>query len=294
MKELPATYLLTELLDVESSHVDAPENDEFLGHRLPSSTGRVFGGQVLAQALMAASKTVSADKLVHSCHNYFIRPGDCDHDITYKVHRDLDGRNFSNRRVVALQNNKPIFNLIASFQGESDGYQHQIEMPPDVPPPDNLLNENALADKHKGSLPEHVYSMLNRYRSIEVRPVNEEAHFLRSNKKLSQATWFKAKETLPNTAALHRAILAYATDLTLLSTSGRPHGMLWMDENVATASIDHTVWFHANDFKTDQWLLYLMDTPWSGNGRGLNRGSIFTQSGELVASVAQEGLIRIK
>ena len=112
MKELPATYLLTELLDVESSHVDASENDEFLGHRLASSAGRVFGGQVLAQALMAASKTVSADKLVHSCHNYFIRPGDCDHDITYKVHRDLDGRNFSNRRVVALQNNKPIFNLI--------------------------------------------------------------------------------------------------------------------------------------------------------------------------------------
>ena len=289
MKELPATYLLTELLDVS-----ALEKDEFLGHRLTSSTGRVFGGQVLAQALMAASKTVSDDKFVHSCHNYFIRPGDCEQDIIYNVYRDLDGRNFSNRRVVAFQNKKPIFNLIASFQGKSDGYQHQIDMTADIPPPDSLLNENALAEKHKASLPEHVYAMLNRYRSVEVRPINEEAHFLRSDKKFCQAAWFRAKEALPNNAALHRAILAYATDLTLLSTSGRPHEMLWMDENVATASIDHTVWFHANDIKVDQWLLYFMDTPWTGNGRGLNRGSIFTQSGELVASVAQEGLIRIK
>ena len=289
MNELPPTYFLTNLLDV-----DPLENDVFLEHKLASSSGRVFGGQVLAQALMAASKTVEESKMVHSCHNYFIRPGDCEHPIHYTVHRDLDGRNFSNRRVVATQNNKPIFNLIASFQSETDGYHHQIDMPANTPPPDNLLNENQLADKHKASIPDNVYAMLNRYRPIEVRPINEEAHFLRSEKKLNQATWFRAKEALPNNVALHRAILAYATDLTLLSTSGRPHEMLWMDSNVATASIDHTVWFHANDIKVDEWLLYLMDTPWSGNGRGFNRGSIFTQSGKLIASVAQEGLIRIK
>jgi acyl-CoA thioesterase-2 len=289
MKELPATYFLTDLLDV-----DTLENDVFLGHKLASSTGRVFGGQVLGQALMAASKTVSGDKFVHSCHNYFIRPGDCEQAIHYEVHRDLDGRNFSNRRVVAMQNNKPIFNLIASFQGKADGYHHQIEMPVDIPTPNDLLSENALVDKYKDSLPEGVYAMLNRYRPIEVRPINEEAHFLRSHKKLEQATWFRARETLPNNEALHRVILAYATDLTLLSTSGRPHEMLWMDENVATASIDHAIWFHSTDIKADQWLLYLMDTPWSGNGRGLNRGSIFAQSGELIASVVQEGLIRIK
>lgn len=289
MKELPATYFLANLLDV-----DALENDVFLGHKLASSSGRVFGGQVLGQALMAAAKTVEGNKRVHSCHNYFIRPGDCEQPIHYTVHRDLDGRNFSNRRVVATQNNKPIFTLIASFQSEADGYHHQIDMPANIPAPDNLLNENQLADKHKTALPDNVYAMLNRYRPIEVRPINEEAHFLRSNKKLEQATWFRAKEALPNDAALHLAVLAYATDLTLLSTCGRPHEMLWMDTNVATASIDHTIWFHANNIKTDQWLLYLMDTPWSGNSRGLNRGSIFTQSGELIASVAQEGLIRIK
>ncbi|WP_421133114.1 acyl-CoA thioesterase [Alteromonas sp. A079] len=289
MEGLSATYLLTDLLDVDSL-----ENDVFLGHKLPSSSGRVFGGQVLGQALMAASKTVDSSKAVHSCHNYFIRPGDCEQPIHYTVHRDLDGRNFSNRRVVATQNNKPIFNLIASFQGKAEGYHHQIPMPDDMPPPDNLLNENQLAEKHKAVLPDNVYSMLNQYRPIEVRPINEEAHFLRSAKKLNQATWFRAKEALKSDGAMHRAILAYATDLTLLSTCGRPHNMLWMDSNVATASIDHTVWFHSNNIKTDQWLLYLMDTPWSGNGRGLNRGSIFTQSGELVASVAQEGLVRIK
>ena len=289
MKELPATYLLTNLLDV-----DAVENDVFLGHKLPSSSGRVFGGQVLGQALMAACKTVESSKLVHSCHNYFIRPGNSDLPIHFTVHRDLDGRTISNRRVVATQNDKPIFNLIASFQGPAEGYHHQIEMPTNVPSPDNLLNENQLAEKHKAVLPDNVYSMLNRYRPIEVRPINEEAHFLRSPKKLEQATWFRAKEALKDDMAMHRAILAYATDLTLLSTCGRPHEMLWMDSNVATASIDHTVWFHSNNIKTDQWLLYLMDTPWSGNGRGLNRGSIFTQSGELVASVAQEGLVRIK
>ena len=289
MNELPATYFLTDLLDVDELNTDV-----FLGHKLAYSSGRVFGGQVLGQALMAASKTVEGNKHVHSCHNYFIRPGDCAQPIHYSVHRDLDGRNFSNRRVVATQNNKPIFNLIASFQGDADGYHHQIELPPNIPSPDKLLNENQLANKHKGILPDNVYAMLNQYRPVEVRPIHEDAHFLRSEKKLHQATWFRPKEPIPNNSALHRAILSYATDLTLLSTCGRPHEMLWMDPNVATASIDHVIWFHTNNIQVDQWLLYLMDTPWSGNGRGLNRGSIFTQSGQLIASVAQEGLIRVK
>ncbi|GAA6134287.1 acyl-CoA thioesterase II [Oceaniserpentilla sp. 4NH20-0058] len=287
MNDLKPTFYLKDLLDV-----DPLENDVFLGHRLSLSTGRVFGGQVLAQALMAASKTVDSTKQVHSCHNYFIRPGNSDLPIHYHVYRDLDGRKFSNRRVVALQNDKPVFSLTASFQAQTDGYAHQIEMP-DMPSPEELLNENQIADLNQDVLSADIYKMLNRYRPIDLRPMGGEAHFIRSEKKMTQANWFRAKEPLPDNQALHRGVLAYSTDLTLLSTSGRPHDVLWMDEHVVTASIDHSLWIHSDNINVNEWLLYVMDTPWTGNSRGLNRGSIFTQSGELIASVAQEGLIRI-
>lgn len=288
MVDFSPTFFLKDLLDV-----DLVGDDLYLGHRKDSSRGRVFGGQVLGQALMAASKTVAGDKLVHSCHNYFIRPGDCEQPIHYQVYRDLDGRNFSNRRVVAIQNDKPIFTLTASFQGAVKGVHHQLDMPKDIEGPEGLLNENELAVKHQRHLNSDYFNVINTYRPVEVRPLNEEAHFIRTEKKSRQAAWFKVRETLPDAADLHRSILAYATDLTLLSTCGRPHDILWSDENVLTASIDHTLWFHTRDFRADQWLLYVMDSPWAGGSRGLNMGSIYTQQGELVATVAQEGLIRI-
>jgi len=288
MVDFPPTFLLKDLLDV-----DLIGDDLYLGHRKDSSRGRVFGGQVLGQALMAASKTVEGDKFVHSCHNYFIRPGDSEQPIHYQVHRDLDGRNFSNRRVVAFQNNKPIFSLTASFQGAVKGAHHQVDMPSDIEGPEGLLNENELAVKYKDQISENYFHLINQYRPVEVRPINEEAHFIRTEKKNRQMAWFKVREELPDIADLHRSILAYSSDLTLLSTCGRPHALLWSDENVITASIDHTLWLHTRDFRADQWLLYVMDSPWSGGSRGLNMGSIYTQQGELIASVAQEGLIRI-
>uniref|UniRef100_UPI003F6BDC7D acyl-CoA thioesterase n=1 Tax=Pseudomaricurvus sp. TaxID=2004510 RepID=UPI003F6BDC7D len=273
---------------------DLVSDDLFLGHRITGSQGRVFGGQVLGQALMAASKTVSEDKQVHSCHNYFIRPGENVLPIHYQVHRDLDGRNFSNRRVVAMQNDKPIFNLITSFQTSVKGVHHQKDMLADIPGPEGLLNENELVVKYRDQVSDVFFDMINTYHPVEVRPINEEAHFLRCEKKATQTVWFKVRESLPTSPDLHRSILAYATDLTLLSTCGRPHDMLWSDKNIMTASIDHALWLHSRDFRVDQWLLYVMDSPWSGDSRGLNMGSIYTREGELIASVAQEGLIRLK
>lgn len=287
MSEFEPTYLLNELLDV-----DPQGDDQFVGHRLASSQGRVFGGQVLAQALMAATKTVDSSKKVHSCHNYFIRPGDCDFPIEFDVFRDLDGRSFSNRRVVAKQKGKPIFSLTASFQALEAGYHHQIDMP-NAPNPDDVLNENQLALKYQENMPEQMFNALNRYRPIELKPVNEQAHFIRGEETLTQSAWFKAREVLPDNQSMHRGVLAYATDLTLLSTCARPHKAVWWDEHLTTASIDHALWFHSENLNMNAWHLYVMDTPWSGGGRGLNRGSIFSQSGELVASVIQEGLIRM-
>lgn len=282
------TYFLSDLLDV-----DLLGDDVFLGHRIESSQGRVFGGQVLAQALMAATKTVDENKKVHSCHNYFIRPGDCDLPIHFKVHRDLDGRSFSNRRVVAMQNDKPIFTLTASFQGKEAGYEYQIDMP-EVPPPEQVLNENELAIKYQSEMPEKLFDALNRYRTIELKPIDEKAHFIRGEKSNQQMAWIKAREDLPSDQSMHRGVLAYATDLTLLSTCARPHELVWWDQHLSTASIDHALWFHSDKIQMNDWHLYVMDTPWSGGGRGLNRGSIFNQEGLLVASVMQEGLIRLK
>ena len=172
------------------------------------------------------------------------------------------------------------------------GLHHQQEAP-SFEGPDNLLNESELLNKHKKDLPPGIYDQINHYRPIETRPVNEEAHFLNIKAKNHQMLWFRAKEPLDDNLVLHRSILAYATDLSLLSTSLRPHEMNWFDQNIVTASIDHALWIHSPDVRVDQWLLYVMDCPWSGSSRGLNRGSIYTQSGELVASVAQEGLVRL-
>ncbi len=287
MSELDQAFSLRELLDV-----DQLDDTHFLGHREQGATGRAFGGQVLGQALMAAAKTVSSDRVVHSAHNYFIRPGDNALPIDYQVWLDLDGRSFSNRRVVASQNGKPILNLTASFQAPESGLHHQQEAPT-FEGPDNLLNESQLLEKYRDDLPPGIYDQINKYRPIEVRPLNEEAHFLETEAKAQQVLWFRAKEPLGDDLALHRSILAYATDLSLLSTCQRPHQMTWVHKNMVTASIDHALWIHSPDVRVDQWLFYVMDSPWSGSSRGLNRGSIYTQSGELVASVAQEGLIRL-
>ncbi len=279
--------ILNQLLDVDPIGVN-----RFLGHRLEGSTGRVFGGQVLGQALMAAAKTVDEDRLVHSSHNYFIRPGDTALPIHYEVFLDLDGRSFSNRRVVASQNGKPILNLIASFQTPTDaGLNHQHEMP-DVPDPETLLSDEELAEKYKDQIPDSIYQNAVQEGPIEVRPLNDAAHFLVQPASLEQVVWFRARGQLNEGRAFQRAVLSYASDNALLSTCMRPHEFTWTFENLRSASIDHALWIHG-DIQFSDWHLYVMDTPWSGHARGLNRGSIFSADGKLVASVAQEGLIRL-
>lgn len=287
MNEPKQKTLLSELLNVEQI-----DETHFVGHRLDGDRGRVFGGEVLAQALMAASNTVDPEKRVHSAHNYFMRPGDSALPIHYEVFADLDGRSFSNRRVVARQNDKPIFNLTTSFQAPEPGLNHQ-QPAPETRGPEGLPNEQELARAHADQIPEKLYNTLIRERPIEARPVNGDPHFLNVEPTDQQIMWFRCRESIGNRAALQRAILAYASDLTLLSTCMRPHGLTWRHPHLRSASIDHTVWFRAAEIRTEDWLLYVMDTPWSGGSRGLNRGSIYSQEGLLLASVAQEGLIRM-
>ncbi|UAW99585.1 acyl-CoA thioesterase II [Halopseudomonas nanhaiensis] len=287
MNEPKQKSLLSDLLDV-----DRIDETHFIGHRLEGDRGRIFGGEVLAQALMAASNTVAPDKQVHSAHNYFMRPGDSALPIHYEVFADLDGRSFSNRRVVARQNDKPIFSLTASFQAPEPGLAHQQPMP-EKRGPEGLPNERELAQAHADQLPEKLHPMLSRERPFEVRPVNGEANFLTVEPTDQQSMWFRSRESIGNNAPLQRATLAYASDLSLLSTCMRPHGVTWRDPQIRSASIDHAIWFHATEIRTEDWMLYVMDSPWSGASRGLNRGSIYTQDGQLIASVAQEGLIRM-
>lgn len=283
----PASQL-NQLLDVQ----DLGEN-QFLGQPQAGEKGRLFGGQVLGQALMAAAKTVDPNKLVHSSHNYFVRPGDAELPIRFQVFLDLDGRSFSNRRVVALQNDKPILNLTASFQGVEPGLEHQQDAPV-LPDPDALLPDEQLADKYKDDLSPAVRQLVQKERPVEIRSVDESAHFLVTPKKHHQTTWFRVRDSLADSQMLHRAALAYASDLVLLSTCTRPHGMTWATGNLIAASIDHALWIHDSNIQANEWMAYVMDTPWAGNARGMNRGSIYSKDGRLLASVAQEGLIRAK
>lgn len=280
--------VLNGLLDVQ----DLGEN-QFLGQPQAGEKGRLFGGQVLGQALMAAAKTVDPGKLVHSSHNYFVRPGDAELPVSYQVFLDLDGRSFSNRRVVALQNDRPILNLTASFQGVEPGLEHQQQAPV-LPKPEDLLSDEQLASKYQDEINPDFYPSLLKERPVEVRSVDESAHFRVTPAKRQQAIWFRVRGKLDDRQMLHRAALAYASDSVLLSTCTRPHGLTWTTGKLISASIDHALWIHDNNIQANEWMAYVMDTPWAGNARGMNRGSIFSEDGRLLASVAQEGLIRAK
>jgi acyl-CoA thioesterase-2 len=280
--------ILNQLLDVQ----DLGDN-QFSGQPLAGETGRLFGGQVLGQALMAAAKTVDANKLVHSSHNYFVRPGDAELPVHYQVFLDLDGRSFSNRRVVALQNDKPILNLTASFQGVEPGLEHQQQAPV-LPDPEDLLPDEQLANKYKDEIDPEFFPLVVKERPVEVRSVDESAHFRVTPAKRQQANWFRVRSKLDDSQMLHRAALAYASDSVLLSTCTRPHGLTWTTGKLISASIDHALWIHDNTIQANEWMAYVMDTPWAGNARGMNRGSIFSKDGRLLASVAQEGLIRTR
>jgi len=276
--------LLT-LLDVEETG-----GDRFTGRRKPGGVGRIFGGQVIGQALACAERTVADDRPVHSLHAYFLRGGDEDHEIDFRVERDLDGRSFSNRRIVASQLGKPILNMIASFHRREEGVSHRDEMPV-VPPPAELPNEEDLRRQFIDLVPVERRPQLLRPSPIELRPV-ELRHWMGGEPSAAiSRTWFRCVAPLPDDPKIHRAILAYASDMTLLGTCTLPHGLSWTLGTAMGASLDHALWFH-DDFRADDWLLYATESPWAGRARGMNRGKIFTRDGRLVATVAQEGLVR--
>ena len=277
---------LIKLLDVKPGEGE----DTFLGRRKRGGVGRVFGGQVIAQALAAAERTVSAEREAHSLHAYFLRGGSEDHEIEFAVARDLDGGSFSNRRVIASQQGRPILNLTVSFHKRETGFHHQDEMP-QVPPPEGLPSERELRARYAEGVSEERRAQMLAPRPIELRPV-EKRHWMGGPPSPPLAhTWFRAVAPLPDDPRIHRAVLAYASDMTLLGTCTMPHQVSWARGNVMGVSLDHAVWFH-DDVRADEWLLYATDSTWAGGARGMNRGRIFARDGRLVASTAQEGLIR--
>jgi acyl-CoA thioesterase-2 len=279
------TAALAALLDVEEI-----DTDLYRGARQPGGIGRVFGGQVIAQALQAAQRSVEPVKTAHSLHAYFMRPGDEQRPIMFRVVRDFEGRSFATRRVIATQGGQPILNLAASFQLFEDGFAHQDAMP-EVPPPETLPSDRELRAAAADDIPDKWRRHLLRARPIEIRPVAPRNWVRPDATEPRQASWFRVAAPIGDDPALHRAILAYASDMTLLGTCMLPHGVNWISGGVQTASLDHALWLH-EPFRVDDWLLYATDSPWSGHARGFNRGGIYTRDGRLVASVAQEGLIR--
>lgn len=264
--------------------------DRFEGRRKEGGVGRVFGGQAIAQALASAERTVPDDREPHSLHAYFLRGGSEDFPIEFAVDRQFDGGSFSNRRVVASQQGRPILNLAASFQKRESGFAHQDPMP-EVPGPEHLASVLDLPDRHGGDVAEAVRLRLARPTPIELRPCEPRLWLGLETGEPQLNTWFRTVARLNDDPKLHRAALAYASDMVLLGTCTNPHRISWSPERVQGASLDHALWFH-DDFRADEWLLYATDSPWAGRARGFNRGRIFTRDGRLIADVAQEGLIR--
>jgi acyl-CoA thioesterase-2 len=277
---------LIELLDleeIEKNHYRATSPNE--------GWQRVYGGQVIGQALVAASRTVEPDRHAHSLHGYFLRGGDTSVPILYTVDRIRDGRSFTTRRVVAIQHGRAIFNMSISFQIEEEGLSHQMPMP-EAPGPDDLPDESELRKQWADKLPEEFRESFDRERPIDVRPIYPQDIFNPEQRPPFQMCWMKSRDPLPDDHRLHQCVLAYLSDWSLLDTATLPHAVSFMQDNMQMASLDHAMWFH-RPFRADEWLLYVQDSPSAGGARGLNRGLIYTRSGELVASAAQEGLIRI-
>ncbi|MCB1490209.1 MAG: acyl-CoA thioesterase II [Rhodobiaceae bacterium] len=253
---------------------------------------RVFGGLVIAQSLMAATRTVDEDRPAHSLHGYFLRPGDPSVPIIYEVDRIRDGRSFTTRRVVAIQHGQAIFSMAASFQVVEEGLTHQVEMP-DVPMPEELPSEAELKAQFIDKVPEGVRRYWERKRPIEMRPTDLTHYFSRKPRPPVQNVWFRATSPLPADPSIHACGLAYASDMTLLNTSMVAHGKSLFDRDIQAASLDHALWIH-HPVAVDDWLLYAQDSPASSGSRGFTRGLIFNRHGRLLASVTQEGLIRLR
>ncbi len=281
---------LLKVLELERLEVNL-----FRGQSQDVGSPQVFGGQVLGQALRAASATVAPGRMVHSLHAYFLRRGDCTAPIVYDVDRSRDGKSFTSRRVVAIQHGAQIFNMAASFQVEEAGFDHQIPMP-QVPPPEELPDATAPLRELMKTMPERLPERVRRFietpRPFEFRVV-QEVNYLQPRKAPPlRQVWFRAVAHLPDEQTLHRCLLAYVSDFYLLDTATLPHGTTFLSSKMIMASIDHAMWFH-RPLRVDEWLLYALDSPSASGARGFARASVFASDGRLVASTAQEGLVRV-
>ena len=292
-----ASDKLTELVRILS--LERIEENIFRGQSQDLGWGRVFGGQVVGQALSAAEQTVPKARSVHSLHAYFLRPGDASKPIVYTVDPIRDGTSFTTRRVVAVQDGRPIFNLAASFQVEEGGFDHQHPKMPDVPGPEGLQSETTMGRQYLDRLPDEIRSkippaMVERItgqRPIDVRPVDPVDPFNPGVRQPSRQVWFRTNGPLPDRLSVHQYLLAYASDFHFLVTAMQPHGVTWLTPGMQVASIDHAMWFH-RPFRFDEWMLYDIEGPSAQNARGLSHGRWFCQDGRLVASTMQEGLMR--
>jgi acyl-CoA thioesterase-2 len=280
-----AVQELLSVLDLETLEVNL-----FRGRSPDVGWQRVFGGQVIGQALVAACRTVE-DRQPHSMHAYFLLPGDPKVPIVYEVDRIRDGKSFTTRRVIAVQHGQPIFSMSVSFHNnEPGGLAHQIDMPP-VPKPEELPSEREIRERVLPLMPDPVRRYYERERPIELRPVEYGRYLGKKSEDGKFNVWIRATGRLPDDPAIHRCVLAYASDMTLLDTALVPHGRSLFEKDFMAASLDHALWFH-RPFRADDWLLYAQDSPSLDGSRGFARGLVFASDGTLVASVAQEGLVR--
>lgn len=283
-----ATQELLDILDLEQL-----EHNLYRGRSHKVGWQRVFGGQVIGQALVAAQRTVVEDRYVHSLHCYFMRPGDPQVPIIYQVDRLRDGGSFTTRRVTAIQHGHAIFSLECSFQVEEDGLEHQLPMPLDVPPPETLQTQFELLQQSGHEVPETVRKFWARERPLEVKPVSVEHYTSRKKLPPQQNVWVRMTGAVPDDRRLQAAILSYLSDMTLLDTSTFAHGRIGFDPEIQMASLDHAMWFH-RPHRLDDWLLYTQDSPNTIGSRGFSRGFLYARDGTLIASTAQEGLVRLR
>lgn len=280
---------LLDLLDLERI-----EKDIYRGRNRDIGSGRVFGGQVLSQALVAARRTLEEDedREAHSVHGYFILPGDLEAPIVYFVDRLRDGKSFSTRQVTAIQHGHAIFSMTCSFQRSERGLEHQGRMA-DVPPPEDLPPELELVRAVADRIPERLRAVYTQDRPIDFRPVDPVDFFHPEKRAANKHVWLRAVGSMPEGTMGHQSVLAYASDYGLLATALLPHGLTIQNPSLQVATLDHSIWFH-RPFRVDEWLLYTMESPSASSARGFTRGSVFTREGVLVASVAQEGLMRVR
>ncbi len=283
---------MSEVLDqlVRLLSLERIEENLFRGQSQDLGWGQVFGGQVLGQALSAAAKTVPPERVVHSLHGYFLLTGRVDKPIVYDVDRIRDGHSFTTRRVNAIQNGQAIFSMSASFQVVEEGFEHSDPMP-DVPGPEGLPTQVEHSRRIAHLIPQRLREQFTLDSPIEIRPLEEPSLIETRVRAPRSVSWLRANGPLPDDPALHRYLLAYASDFNFISASLYPHGVSWLSPGMQVASLDHAMWFH-RPFKMDEWLLQVVESPSASGARGLVRAHFFTRDGRLVATSAQEGLIR--